>query len=41
MGCNRYYYVYKDGRCLSDYDDYEKAKKHCELIDGYITTEIE
>ena len=39
MGCNRHYYVYKDGHCLSDYDDYDQALKYKELVDGEITTE--
>ena len=39
MGCNRHYYVYKDGHCLSEYDDYEKAVEHCELVDGELCTE--
>ena len=42
MGCNRrHYYVYKEGHCLSDYNDYDKAKEHCDLVDGEITTEEE
>ena len=31
-----HYYVYKDGHCLSDYDNYEQAKEHCDLVDGEI-----
>lgn len=33
------YYVYKNGRCVSDYDNEEDAKRHAEEIDGEVAYE--
>lgn len=41
METNKHYYVVKDGCCLSDYTDYEIAKKHADLVDGSVATYIE
>lgn len=34
------YYVTKDGRCVSDYDNIEDAKRHAEQIEGEVATRI-
>lgn len=34
-----HYYVIKDGRTISDFDNFEDARKLAESIDGEIATE--
>ena len=41
METKKHYYVVKYGRCLSDYTDYEVAKKHADLVDGNVEMYIE